>query len=139
MPMPDQLTPGRSALMNAQTLSILLILFTVSTNAAAQIMLKQGMLAVGPLNAADRGVVQTAFGVLFQPWVFFGLCVFAISMTSHLVVLSRVELSFAYPFLSLAYIMVAAYSFFVFGEDISAVRLAGYALICAGTVFIAFS
>lgn len=123
----------------AQVLSLMLILFTVSTNAAAQILLKHGMSAVGPLDFGGGRVISQAFGILFQPWVFLGLCTFVISMTSHLVVLSRVDLSFAYPFLSLAYIMVAAYSFFIFGEDVTGIRLVGYGLICAGTVCIAFS
>ena len=60
-------------------------------------------------------------------------------MASHLVVLSRVQLSFAYPFLSLAYVMVGAYAYFVFGEDMSALRIAGFALIVGGTILISMS
>lgn len=127
--------------MNPKTLSIALILFTVLTNAAAQIMLKKGMLSLGPLSAGGGalGMVGTAFNVVFSPWVFLGLCTFVVSMASHLIVLSRVQLSFAYPFLSLAYVVVAAYAFFVFGEDVGLARIAGIALICAGTVFISLS
>jgi multidrug transporter EmrE-like cation transporter len=125
--------------MNPKTLSIAMILFTVVTNAAAQIMLKKGMLSVGSLNAGANGIVGTVFSVLFNPWVFSGLGMFVVSMASHLFVLSRVQLSFAYPFLSLAYVIVAAYAFFIFGEDVGAARIAGIALICLGTVFISLS
>jgi drug/metabolite transporter (DMT)-like permease len=131
----------RGGTMSPKTISIGLILFTVATNAAAQIMLKKGMLVLGPL-AAPAGfgsVVVTAFSVVFSPWVFAGLTMFVVSMASHLIVLSRVELSFAYPFLSLAYIIVAAYAFFIFGEDVGLARIAGIALIMAGTVFISMS
>lgn len=116
-----------------------LILFTVLTNAAAQIMLKKGMLSVGgvPMDAgALAGFVMRTF---LNPFVFFGLCIFVVSMLSHLVVLSKVDLSFAYPFLSLAYVVVTAYAFFVFQEDVSLVRVAGIGLICFGTVLIAQS
>ena len=116
-----------------------LILFTVITNAAAQIMLKKGMMAVGALNLSADRLVSTVCQVVFQPFVFLGLCTFVISMASHLVVLSRVQLSFAYPFLSLAYVIVAAYAFFVFGEDVGALRIAGIAAICLGTVLISMS
>ncbi len=137
-------------IMTPKTLSIALILFTVLTNAAAQIMLKKGMLSFGTLSAGAGGaagvaaggassVVGTALSVVFSPWVFAGLCLFVVSMASHLIVLSRVQLSFAYPFLSLAYVVVAAYAFFVFGEDVGAARIAGIALIMAGTVFISLS
>jgi drug/metabolite transporter (DMT)-like permease len=60
-------------------------------------------------------------------------------MGSHLFVLSKVELSFAYPFLSLAYVAVAVFAYFIFREDLNAFRIAGIACICAGTVLIAQS
>ena len=60
-------------------------------------------------------------------------------MASHLYVLSKVELSFAYPFLSLAYVAVAVFAYFVFREDLNAWRIAGIAFICVGTVLIAQS
>ena len=115
-----------------------LILLTVLTNAAAQIMLKKGMLELGPLSL-DEGIVATVIRVIFNPWVFFGLSVFVISMASHLIVLSKVELSFAYPFLSLAYVVVAAYAYYVFKEDVNALRVAGIGLICFGTILISQS
>lgn len=116
-----------------------LILFTVLTNAAAQIMLKKGMLGVGAVPLEASGAIGTAFRILFNPWVFLGLCTFVISMASHLIVLSRVDLSFAYPFLSLAYVVAAAYAYFVFQEDVNSMRIAGIGLICLGTVLISQS
>ena len=60
-------------------------------------------------------------------------------MASHLYVLSKVELSFAYPFLSLAYVAVAIFAYFVFREDLNGWRIAGIACICVGTILIAQS
>ena len=116
-----------------------LILFTVLTNAVAQIMLKRGMLALGPLDFSASSPLVTIFRVIFQPFVFGGLCVFVISMASHLYVLSKAELSFAYPFLSLAYVVVLAFAWFAFDEQVGMVRIAGVALICLGTVLVARS
>ncbi len=116
-----------------------LILFTVLTNATAQIMLKKGMLGVGPLSIEGDGLIGTVLKVALNPWVFLGLSTFVISMASHLVVLSKVELSYAYPFLSLAYVVVAAYAFFVFGEAVGTMRMAGIACVCLGTLLIAQS
>jgi len=116
-----------------------LILFTVLTNAAAQLMLKRGMSGLGQLDIAGDGLVATVFRVVFNPFVFAGLCTFVVSMASHLVVLSKVQISYAYPFLSLAYVVVAVWAYFVFHEDIGPARIAGIALIVAGTVFIAQS
>ena len=113
------------------------ILFTVMTNAAAQLMLKQGMLNLGELSFEGVNPVMKLLQIVFSPWVFAGLSTFVISMASHLYVLSKVELSFAYPFLSLAYVAVAILAWMLFREDLNAWRIAGIGFICVGTVLIA--
>lgn len=115
------------------------ILFTVLTNAAAQLMLKHGMVSLGEISFAGANPVMKILQIVFSPWVFAGLTMFVISMASHLYVLSKVELSFAYPFLSLAYVAVAIFAFFLFHEDLNAWRIAGIGFICIGTVLIAQS
>ena len=118
---------------------IVFILFTVMTNAAAQLMLKYGMMSMGPLSFSGVNPVLKILQIIFSPWIFFGLSVFVISMASHLYVLSKVDLSFAYPFLSLAYVAVAIFAYFVFREDLNAWRIAGIGFICVGTILIAQS
>lgn len=115
------------------------ILFTVLTNAAAQLMLKQGMLSMNEPTALPDHVALKLLHIVFNPWIFAGLATFVISMASHLFVLSKVELSFAYPFLSLAYVAVAVFAWLLFREDLNAWRIAGIAFICVGTVLIARS
>jgi drug/metabolite transporter (DMT)-like permease len=116
-----------------------LILFTVLTNAAAQLMLKKGMTGIGQFDIPNDGLIWTVLRVVFNPFVFAGLCIFVVSMASHLIVLSKVQISYAYPFLSLAYVVVAIYAYFVFQEDLSPARIAGIGLIVVGTIFIAQS
>jgi drug/metabolite transporter (DMT)-like permease len=115
------------------------ILFTVMTNAAAQVMLKYGMITLGPVSFSADTIIQRIFQIIFNPWVFAGLVMFVISMASHLYVLSKVDLSFAYPFLSLAYVAVALFAWLVFKEDLGAYKIAGIAFIMVGTVLIAQS
>lgn len=114
------------------------ILFTVLTNAAAQLLLKQGMLSLGAFEGAPT-LLHKLFAVALSPWIMLGMFTFVISMASHLYVLSKVELSFAYPFLSLAYVVVAVSAWLIFGENLSTIRVLGIALICVGTVLIAQS
>ena len=113
------------------------ILFTVFTNAAAQLMLKAGMTNMGSISFTADTAILRIVQIVFSPWVFAGLCTFVISMASHLFVLSKVDISFAYPFLSLAYVAVAIFAWLVFKEELGAFKIAGIALICLGTVFIA--
>lgn len=115
------------------------ILFTVLTNAAAQMMLKQGMMTLAPSTLAQTNLIFKLLLIVFSPWVFFGLVTFVISMASHMFVLSKVDLSFAFPFLSLAYVAVAVLAWQLFGEELGGYKIAGIALICIGTVLIAQS
>lgn len=121
------------------TKALPLILFTVLSNAAAQIMLKRGMITVGHVSLDPPSLLGAAARIVLNPFVVAGFLTFVISMASHLVVLSRVDLSFAYPFLSLAYVVVTAYAYFAFNEDVSQLRIAGIALICLGTVVVSRS
>ena len=118
---------------------LVFILFTVATNAAAQLMLKQGMTTLSPAIAGQPNLALKAVMVVLSPWVFAGLATFVVSMASHMYVLSKVDLSFAYPFLSLAYVLVAVLAWQLFGEDLGAYKIAGIAFICIGTVLIAQS
>ena len=115
------------------------ILLTVLTNAVAQLLLKQGMLSLGPLEFAGENIVLKVFQVVFNPWVFAGLTIFVISMASHLYVLSKVELSFAYPFLSLVYVRSRSSPISSFAKTSMPWRIAGIAFICVGTILIAQS
>ncbi len=116
-----------------------LILFTVLTNATAQLLLKKGMLATGAFAFNMQEITGVIPRLILNPFLILGMLTFVVSMSSHLLVLSRVELSFAYPFLSLAYVVAALYSYFAFNEDLNVYRISGIALICAGTALIARS
>ncbi|MEM1378314.1 MAG: transporter, partial [Pseudomonadota bacterium] len=76
------------------------IVFTVLTNAAAQLMLKQGVMTLAPSVLSQNNIILKVLFIVFSPWVFFGLVMFVVSMASHMFVLSKVDLSFAFPFLS---------------------------------------
>ena len=56
-----------------------------------------------------------------------------------IVVLSRWDLSYAYPFLALNFVLIALVSRLVLGESIPLIRWAGIAFICAGIVLISRS
>jgi drug/metabolite transporter (DMT)-like permease len=116
---------------------LVFILFTVLANAAAQLMLKHGMTQLGPLAFAGPNPALKALQIAFSPWVFAGLAAYVISMASHLYVLSKVEVSFVYPFLSLTAVVIAIFAYVVLREDLNAFRVVGIALICVGTALVA--
>ncbi len=116
-----------------------LILFTVLTNFLSQIMLKKGMTSIEKFDVSLGGVAGSLFNIVFNPWVFFGLLMMVISMGSHLVVLSRVDISFAYPFLGLSFVLILGYGYFALDEMVNAWRILGVVFICAGVALVAKS
>lgn len=116
-----------------------LILAVVTTNAISQLLLKQGMINIGKFDFTTSGIVQALPRIVFSPYVIGGLLTLIFSMGLHLLALSRVDISFAYPFLSVSYVIVLFAGYLLFGEAITTYRIAGVGLICIGTVFIAQS
>jgi multidrug transporter EmrE-like cation transporter len=116
-----------------------LILAVVTTNAISQLLLKQGMISIGKFDFSGNTLLKMSPVVAFNPYIVSGLLVLVFSMGLHLAALSRVDLSFAYPFLSISYILVLIASYFWLGEAVNATRVFGVALICCGTFFVARS
>jgi multidrug transporter EmrE-like cation transporter len=114
-----------------------LILAVVTTNALSQLLLKQGMLTVGAFDFSTGVLIQTLPRVMLNPYVIGGLLILVFSMALHLMVLSRVEISFAYPFLSVSYVIVLLAGYWFFGENVGLLRIAGIGFICLGTYCIA--
>lgn len=113
------------------------IMFTVITSAAAHILLKQGMNVVGAFTIGAEPPLALASRIFLNPFVIMGLSTFAISTASHMFVLSRVDVSFAFPFLSLSYVLVAIWAAMFLNESLSGTQMLGIGAIVAGTVLIA--
>ncbi len=116
-----------------------LILFTVFTNFGSQVLLKHGMTSIEKFEISSEGLMKSAFDIIFNPFVISGLLVMVVSMGSHLVVLSRVEISYAYPFLGLSFVLTALWGYFVLSEDVNVWRILGVMLICSGVALVAKS
>jgi multidrug transporter EmrE-like cation transporter len=119
--------------MNAATFA--LVLFSVSLNAMAQVVLRKAMTA-GPLPPASD-VVALSFALVGNLWLWAGMACYAASIGLWLIVLSRVEVSAAYPMLSIGYVIAAVMGFFFLGENVGIERIAGIALIGAGVMLVA--
>lgn len=117
----------------------ILILITVALNAISQLLMKAGMAQVGQVEFSGARVRSMAVVAATNPFIILGLTTMTISMGTHLMSLSRFDVSFAFPFISLAYVIVAAWGYFFLGEDVNATRMLGILTIIAGTVIVARS
>ena len=119
--------------------SLLLVFVSVALNASAQLLLKQGTKAVG-LMAVDVSSGGTVLlRAAFSPWVWTGLASYVVSVALWILVLSRVELSYAYPMVSMGYVMAALAAKLFWHEQLSLVRVLGIGVICLGVFLVSRS
>ena len=119
------------------TKSILLILISISIAVGGQILLKIGMNRMGNIAVNSMSSLGHLFlGVVKSPMVLVGLFMYVISAAIWLVVISAVDLSFAYPFIGLTYVLILIVSKFILKEDVNPIRWAGAAIITIGVVVI---
>ncbi len=116
-----------------------LILFGVLLNAGAQLMLKAGMLQIGHFEFSMANALPIGMKVMVNPPIITGLSMYVMSVVVWLLVLSRVQVSFAYPMLSIGYVVNAVAAYYLFGEPLTSIRMLGIFIIIAGVYLVAQS
>jgi multidrug transporter EmrE-like cation transporter len=116
-----------------------LILFGVLLNAGAQLMLKAGMLQIGHFEFSMANALPIGMKVMANPPIITGLSMYVMSVAVWLLVLSRVQVSFAYPMLSIGYVVNAVAAYYLFGEPLTSIRMLGIFIIIAGVYLVAQS
>lgn len=109
-----------------------LIIFGVMLNAMAQLAIKQGMRLIGYFDFHLENVGRIFLAVATNPYILAGLTCYVVSVAVWMMVLSRVEVSYAYPLLSIGYIVTAFAGRLFFQETISVTRWTGIVVICLG-------
>jgi drug/metabolite transporter (DMT)-like permease len=121
------------------SLAVAYILISVVTGAAGQLLLKRGMMQLGPLTLEADQLLSLVWRLATSPYVLLGLAIYVGGLIFWLLALSRVDLSFAYPFASLSYVIMLLASWLLFQEQITPLRLAGTAVVCLGVLLISRS
>lgn len=116
--------------------AILYILISVLFSTVGQLLLKGGMNSMGEVTLSFNQIFQTLWRMIINPGVFFGLFIYGVGTIFWLAALSRAELSYAYPFASLSYVIMLAASWMMFDEKITLARIIGTVLICIGVLVI---
>ncbi|WFA16426.1 hypothetical protein ERY13_03030 [Paenibacillus mucilaginosus] len=106
----------------------LILLGNILLLVTGQILFKLGIQKIGPLNL---------WKAIFSPYILSGLALYGVATALWFVVLSRMNLSVAYPLQSLAYVLGLLAAYFVFGEVITVSKWVGVAAILFGSYMIA--
>lgn len=115
----------------------ILILISVTCSAAAQILLKKGMSSASSRSAVeDFDSPMHLLRILMEPWVMGGLSLYGLGAIVWLFALARVDVSFAYPFVGLGFLLVMVFGFVVFDDSLGPMRILGTLLVVSGVVLI---
>ena len=118
-------------------MNYLIMATSIALAIAGQLLMKRGMMAFGTFPVSQ--MLVNVIPMFLNPWVFIGFVCFGLSSLFWLVVLSRMELSLVYPMVSIAYVIVAIFSWYFFKENLTMMRWAGIAVIILGVVLISRS
>jgi multidrug transporter EmrE-like cation transporter len=116
-----------------------LILTGVLLNAFAQLLLKKGMISIGYFEIQFESLFPMVRKVATNLYILVGLGSYVVSVAIWLLVLARVEVSYAYPFLSVGYVVVALMGYYIFQENLSWMRAIGIAVIIVGVILLSRS
>ena len=120
-------------------LSFSLVLLGVLLNAGAQLLLKAGTNSVGQFAFSRDNILPVGWQLATEPHILGGLVCYVISVVVWIMALSRVEVSIAYPMLSIGYVVNALAAWWLFGESLTAMRITGIGFIIVGVYFVARS
>jgi len=118
--------------------NLIFIVTSVLLNALAQILLKAGMKNFSNIDLKNN-ITQTVLSISLNPYIISGFISYGISIILWLWVLSKVDVSLAYPFQALGYIIVTILAWLVFQENINLIRIIALIFITLGLIILAFS
>jgi multidrug transporter EmrE-like cation transporter len=121
------------------TLAISYILISVLAGGIGQILLKHGMNRMGAVTLSVGDVGGILLRLATNPYVVGGLTLYACGTVFWLAALSRVDLSYAYPFASLSYVVMLVAAWQLFDEGISVLRIVGTVIIATGVLIVSRS
>ena len=107
------------------------IFFTVY----GQIVLKWRMNGIGgalPEGLSDK--IIFLFKILFDPWVFSGFFAAFVASFFWMAAMTKFDISYAYPFMSSAFVLVFLLSVVLFEESVTWQKVTGLLLIVAGII-----
>jgi multidrug transporter EmrE-like cation transporter len=122
-------------LLDQKLVAIALLLVAVLLSATGELLLKHGMTQLGVFSFEVEMLVR----IFTTPQILLGFALVFGGAIFWLAVISRVDLSFAYPMLALGYVLVVFASWLFLHEPLSAVKLLGVAVICTGVIILAQS
>lgn len=110
----------------------LYIIISVLLNVVGQTLLKAGVNKLGLLSLDFNSILAAVSSMK----IWGGLAIYGVSSVFWILALSNKDLSYAYPMLSIGYLVIIMVSWLMLKEDINLIRISGVILISLGLLFV---
>ena len=120
-----------------KTYDHLFILATIVFTVYSQMIMRWQVSSAGPLPNGIFEKVTYVWSLLINPWVFTGIMATFFAGVSWMLTMTRFEISYAFPFVSLNYIIILMAGFLLFNESLSFEKVLGCFFVILGILVIA--
>jgi drug/metabolite transporter (DMT)-like permease len=116
-----------------------LVSINILFNVIGQLLLKTGMNKLGNFKISLEALPPVFLKAFLSPYILLGLGCYVTGFLIWLIVLAKAEVSYAYPLISLGYVLTAIMGWWLLGENVTLLRLAGIMVTCIGVFMISQS
>ncbi|MBI4937759.1 MAG: EamA family transporter [Nitrosomonadales bacterium] len=116
--------------------SFSLIFVGVMLNVAAQLLIKAGTNSIGYFEFSLENILPVGWKLATEPYIIGAIALYALSVAIWILALSRVQVSIAYPLLSMGYVVNAVAAWWFFNEVFNPAKVAGIGVIILGVIII---
>lgn len=116
-----------------------LVAVNIFFNVAGQLLLKHGMSRLGNFQLSLSALIPVFSRAFLSPYILLGLGCYVTGFLIWLIVLAKAEVSYAYPLISVGYVLTAVMGWWLLGENVTWLRLTGILITCLGVFLISRS
>ncbi len=116
--------------------SFMLVITGVLLNVAAQLLIKTGTNAVGHFEFSRANILPIGWRLATEPHIVGALTCYVFGVVVWVLALSRVQVSIAYPMLSMGMVLNAVAAWYLFDEPLNATKFVGMTVIILGVIII---
>ncbi|HII14870.1 MAG TPA: hypothetical protein HA362_01000 [Nanoarchaeota archaeon] len=117
----------------------LILFISIAIGIAGQLVLKQGMNRHGKAVVRMRSIVHDIWDIYFNKWVITGAVLYIGALPLWLMALSKIDLSYAYPLVSINFVAITLLSKFIFREKVTTFRWLSVFTILVGVILLTMS
>jgi multidrug transporter EmrE-like cation transporter len=113
------------------------IFVTIFFTVYSQIVMRSEVVKAGSLPPDLPGKMLFVYHLFLNPWVLSSILATLFAGISWMLAMSRFEISYAYPWIGLNFVLMMLFGVLLFGESISMAKVVGTLLVVAGILVIA--